>query len=411
MGVLQPSKAIRVAYFQPYSVLYGSERTLVIAIRHLDRTRFEPHVFLPQPGPLEGVLRALGVRIHRVPWLRDRYLSRRGRTALGVLKLIKLLALHRIDVVHLNMWLGREGRVASLAARAVGARVVVGVRTQLERVSAEELRWLSGVSCVMPVTRAAAAPLFEHGPDGPVLDPSRFVIIPPGRELDRLGAPVQVAELESLGMAPGIDVVGTTGAIDPIKGSDVFVRTAAILARRRAALRFVMVGSPYSTAVPAKVRYAEELRQLANDLGLSERLVMAGYRPNAASLIGHFSVFVHPSRSEASGGALIEAMAQGRPIVAAAVGGIPEIVKDGEAGVLVRSHEPEHFADAVLELLDHPERARKLGESAKAWAQRFEARHITRRMEECYVRLVAEEGRAVPRLIPALTRAGSAAMP
>lgn len=405
MGVLQPSKPIRVAYFQPYSVLFGSERTLVIAIRHLDRTRFEPHVFLPLPGPLEGVLRALGVRIHRVPWLRDQYLSRRGRTPLGVLRLIRLFALHRIDLVHLNMWLGREGKVASLAARALGARVVVGVRTQLERVSAEERRWLSGVDCVMPVTRAAAAPLFEPGPQGPVLNSSRFVIIPPGRELDRLGTPVDTAELESLGMVPGTDVVGTTGAIDPIKGSDVFVRTAAILARRRPALRFVMVGSPYS-AVPAKVRYAEELCQFANDLGLSERLVMAGYRPNAASLIGHFSVFVHPSRSEASGGALIEAMAQGRPIVAAAVGGIPEIVKDGEAGVLVRSHDPEHFANAVLELLDDPERARRLGEAAKTWARRFDARLITQQMEDCYERLVSEERGMAGRLIPALTRAG-----
>jgi glycosyltransferase involved in cell wall biosynthesis len=212
-------------------------------------------------------------------------------------------------------------------------------------------------------------------------------------------------------MRPGSEIVGTTGAIDAIKGSDVFVRTAAILARRRPALRFVMVGSPYSTAVPAKVRYAEELRQLADDLGLSERLVMAGYRPNASSLLGHFSVFVHPSRSEASGGALIEAMAQGRPIVAAAVGGIPEIVKDGEAGVLVRSHDPEHFAEAVLELLDDPERARRLGEAAKAWARRFDARLITRQMEDCYERLVVEERGTAGRLIPASTRVGWVATP
>jgi len=81
---------------------------------------------------------------------------------------------------------------------------------------------------------------------------------------------------------------------------------------------------------------------------------------------------------------LLEAMALGVPVVASDTGGIPEVVPDGEAGLLVHTADPNDFAAAILRILTNKEDARRLGEGGRAWAERYDAAAIARAMENCF---------------------------
>jgi polysaccharide biosynthesis protein PelF len=158
-------------------------------------------------------------------------------------------------------------------------------------------------------------------------------------------------------------VVGMVGRIDPLKGVDRFIEVAASVAASVPGTSFVHIGPEE----PAHSAYASLCRQLVEDLGLSDRFTFLGAHPDPSVLLDGLDVVVVPSRSEGMPFALLEAMAAGRPIVASAVGGVPETL--GSTGILV---EPEHLdglAEAVAFLLREPAAAAELGAAARSAAQ------------------------------------------
>jgi glycosyltransferase involved in cell wall biosynthesis len=112
-----------------------------------------------------------------------------------------------------------------------------------------------------------------------------------------------------------------------------------------------------------------ELEAQARRLGLAPHVRFAGWRDNVAEVLALADVFVLPSESEGFGRVLVEAMAMGRPVVATNVGGIPDIVLDGETGLLVEPADPAALASAVGALLDEPARAARLGAAGRARAE------------------------------------------
>src|SRR5205814_9222746 len=101
--------------------------------------------------------------------------------------------------------------------------------------------------------------------------------------------------------------------------------------------------------------YERELRELAERLGVADRVEFAGYRDDARDLMGRAAVVVLPSWTEGLPMTLLEAMARRRAVVATPVGGTPEVVTDGETGVLVPPRDAAALAAALRELLGDPE--------------------------------------------------------
>jgi glycosyltransferase involved in cell wall biosynthesis len=127
-----------------------------------------------------------------------------------------------------------------------------------------------------------------------------------------------------------------------------------------------------------------ELRALARDLGIAERVVFAGSRDDVFALLPALDVFALSSRFEGLPIALLEAMASGVAPVATRVGGIPEVINDGRDGVLVDPGDPTGLAAALTRVLgDDDERAR-IGACARARAGDFDLVHAVRRAEEIY---------------------------
>ena len=132
----------------------------------------------------------------------------------------------------------------------------------------------------------------------------------------------------------------------------------------------------------------ELLVTLARDLGVLPRFRFLGHREDVAALLSEADLFVLPSRSEAFPNAVTEAMAAGLPVVATAVGGIPELVTDGQTGRLVPTGDPMALARAVLDLLDQPSRAAEFG---RAGRRRIEQTYSFDRMVNAFSTLYLSE--------------------
>jgi len=153
-------------------------------------------------------------------------------------------------------------------------------------------------------------------------------------------------------------VIGTVGRLDPRKGHRYLIEASVDIIRQYPEASILIIGSG---------KMESSLKQVASSLGLSERNIrFLGVLKNTSEVLQSMDVFVLPSVEEGLGIAILEAMAAGVPVVATSVGGIPEIVTHGETGVLVAPKNPKMLADAVMDLLAHPDKADRLRQNAKS---------------------------------------------
>jgi glycosyltransferase involved in cell wall biosynthesis len=164
--------------------------------------------------------------------------------------------------------------------------------------------------------------------------------------------PDRAALRADLGLAPDGPVVGTLARHHPVKGLDVLLRALAEVPNAEACL----LGAGPET---------DNLKRLAEDLGVADRVRWAGYRPDGRACLAVFDLFVLPSRAEGFGLAALEAMAAAVPVVATAVGHLPTLLADG-AGRLVPPEDPGALAAAMRALLADDAARRQMAERGRA---------------------------------------------
>jgi hypothetical protein len=154
--------------------------------------------------------------------------------------------------------------------------------------------------------------------------------------------------------------IGMVGNLDARKNPALLVEAAAEVRRAVPDLRVLLIGAFRDPA------YEDAVRGRIAALGLEQTVRVTGFLPNPFPVVGRLCVFAHPARRDPFPLALLEAMALARPIVAAAVGGIPEMLVDGESGVLVPADDAGALARALAALLVDGERRARLGAAAHA---------------------------------------------
>jgi glycosyltransferase involved in cell wall biosynthesis len=201
----------------------------------------------------------------------------------------------------------------------------------------------------------------------------------------RARAPGRAEARRALGLPADAFVVGALGRLVPVKGFDVLVAALpAVAAAVPSALVLLVGDGPERAALHAQ----------AAACGVGRRLHVTGATAEIAHALAACDVLAAPSRNEGMGRALVEAMALGVPVVAAAVGGIPAVVGDGEGGRLVPAGDAAALAEALVELgVDDGLRA-KLAAAAPARAEAFSAEAAAAAMRAVYHELTRERGLA-----------------
>jgi glycosyltransferase involved in cell wall biosynthesis len=220
------------------------------------------------------------------------------------------------------------------------------------------------------------------------LTPSRHIHeIHPGVRLPDRGS-VQgsgAAIRRSLGWEDNT-IVGIVGRLQPWKGQEVFLRGAARLAEARADLRFMVVGG---AILGWEGSYPEDLRRLAANLGIADRVHFAGHQADVHPWFDALDVVVHASFGEPFGLVLVEAMAHGKPLVATNLGGPLEIVEDGTSGLLVPPGDPERLAEAVGRILADPGLAMALSSAAVERSKVFTEERMAKEFADLLTAVVA----------------------
>jgi len=291
-------------------------------------------------------------------------------------QLARIAAREKADLIHTHSF--SAGVVGALAKRLrPGPALVCTVHHYAPESAGWKRRWTTGLMAsraarIITVSDALRSE-FANSPAAS----AKLLTIPNGVDLSALvNEDRGKSSLIELGVSAGEQVVGMVARLAPQKGIEEFVRAAALILKSRPDTRFVLIGEG-----PLRGR-AEELRQ---QLGVRDRLLLAGSRPDARELIAGLDLLVVPSHSEGSSLISMEAMALGKAVVASRVGGIPEVVEDGVTGVLVEAGDAEGLARAIAELLADEPRREKLGRAGKARVWRdFDSRLMVERTSQVY---------------------------
>lgn len=321
----------------------GAERC---ALDLASRLRVEVRTLVPSEGWLTDALRARGVPVEIVP---------RGTVSLG----LRLAAAHRrgeFDLVHAHLTRGLNS--AFVARRLAGVPTIATahimkhapVYRSLTRRGAVVVAVSEFLAEALRAQKATEVVTIRNGTDftGPDREPEPFL-------------------------------VGVVGRLHLWKGQDCLVRALGMLRAEFPQVRARLVGRADSAFAPVLARAIEES-------GMKGRVETPGATDDVAGELDRMAVVAMPSEMETFGIAAIEAVARARPVVAARVGALPEVVQDGVTGLVV-GREPGEIAAALHPLLENPELARRMGEAGRLRVQeRFTLDRTVAAYAELYAR-------------------------
>ena len=380
-----------ILFFDHTAQWSGGEISLFNLVTHLDQTKYRPVVVLFADGPLREKLDQNGITTRVIAL--DESVSGARKDALGAVSLLKLGQLgaiwklmrqlrriirqERARIVHCNSL--KSDLIGGLAARLAGVPVVWHVR---DRIADDYLPSLVVKVFRLAARRIPTRVIAVSDATLSTLPNVRGVAIHNGTVFENFNdLPSQPPFAQ--GKSPTFGIVGR---LTSWKGQHIFLRAAAIVRALVPGAKFCIVGA----ALFGEADYEAELRELAEQLSLDESVEWLGFRRDIPQVVAQMDALVHASTTgEPFGQVLIEGMAAARPVIASKGGGVPEIVLDGETGILVPMNEVEPLALAMLELWRDPERARAMGELGRARVQcEFTIEATARRVEAVWDEII-----------------------
>jgi glycosyltransferase involved in cell wall biosynthesis len=362
---------IRILYYYP-SLHFdtGSPKAMTSLIESLDRAVFQPVYCAAGEGPLTEALVSRGVEIVRGQ--ADGVTFRRPLAGIAAIRRqLALLKAWRIDVLHAHAFLWNTDLI--LAAWTLRIPVILHVHCP-EIVAFQNLN------------RIAARK---------VLFCSRNLMETCGR-LDRIADKAEVLHnaidtgavsrgssiRAELGLNDADIAIGAVAQVVQPKGIDILIETARILLRERSGLVFLVAGP----TPPGHEEFGCRMRAAVQEPELRGRVRFLGSRSDIPDFLASLDLFVLPTRADAFGIVVVEAMAAGLPVIASKVGGIPEILSSPEIGRLVDPLTPEVFAGAIREILALPDRGRSMGAKARlSLTGRFDIATAGERLKKIYL--------------------------
>ncbi len=356
----------------------GVEEVIFNYAKLLDKEAFDVTVACLRPGTISA-------KIAAVPGVRLVHIATKSR----ILRLVRFAALARAvkaDIVHNHAcWYGH------LAGTLSGAKNVETIHNMFSWFTWFE-RWHYGLYSLLAQTMIAVSDhvrryTLDHIP---LMNPSKLVVVRNGIPVERFRDVKADEELRRRhGIASGAPVIGFVGRLTFQKGVEHLIDAAALLAATHPEARILIVGEG---------DLWDDLQTRAAD---RPQVIFAGYQQEIPRYLAMFDVFILPSQFEGLPMSVLEAMAAGKPVVATAVGGTPEVVVDGVTGFLVEPKRADQLAERLSRLIGDPELRLRMGAAGRARVMsHFSAEGMVRATEAIYADLVAGRRRRAGQRTP-----------
>ena len=285
------------------------------------------------------------------------------------------------DIVHAHdpHGVAMAALARSMSTQPKQPRLIVSRRVDFHLARNALSRWkYRQVDCFICASEAIREMLAGDG-----IAKRRIVTVHEGIDLGRVEAAPPAKLHQELWLPHHAPLVGNVAALVPHKGQRCLIEAAAEVVRRQPDARVIIAGE-------GELRDA--LTHQIKQHHLEKHVMLVGFRPDVLSLHKAFDVFVMSSVTEGLGTSLLDAMAAGKPVVATTVGGIPEVVVDGETGILVPPRNHHAMADAIVRLLaDAPLRERMGAAGLARVRERFTAEVMVRNTLLVYERVAGNK--------------------
>jgi len=359
---------------QQADIIGGGQRSLLGLMCGLDRRMFAPLLACPEGGTL-----AKAAREKEVPVAAVDFPSLRGRGILGcggtVWRLRSIVHREGIDLLHANG--SRCMFYAGLAARLTRIPVIWHVR-----IAATDGAWDGFLgrlaTCAVAISEAVRQRLVER------MDRERIRVIYNGEAMERFSEACGETMRRELGSGAEY-LVGMIARLTEEKDHETFLRAARKISAKKPGTRFLIVGED-PTPEEKRDRY---LKSLVAEFGLQQKVIFTGQREDIPAVMAGLDLLIHCAHQEGFGRVLVEGMAAATPVVATRVGGIPEVIEEGETGLLVPPGDVEEVARKTVALLEDPKRRKEMGlRGQRRVRERFSLEAHVGKIQDLYRELV-----------------------
>ena len=384
-----PVQKYRIAFLIDGLSMGGAERLMVPILKHLSRAHFDPYVCAMQSkdgNPMADEIRALGVPVE---CLNIKHL----RELKAIPRLTTYLKSIRADLVHTQLEaaniLGNISakllRLPSVCTIHVMPSLDVKTKTKLH----QKVEWFTlRHFCDRVIAVSEEARQYHRtisgAPNGQVktiyngIDLTTFSNMDSARERSQVRA--------ELGIPPEADVLVTVAVLRPPKGIQFLIRAMPAILASHPNTYYLVVGSG---------SHRDALVEEVSRAGVNERVVFAGMRKDVPRLLASSDIFVLPTLTEALPTVLAEAMAARLPLIASRVGGIPEMVTEGQNGFLIEPEDQESLSRACIRLLKNQEERAEMG--AEGWKivnQKFSIQRQVEQLKDFYLEQLKAYGKS-----------------
>lgn len=320
----------------------GAERLVEISLPYFNRNMYDYEVayFLSHKNDVVPALVSANIPVFCVN-------VKYPFSLLGIIKVFSLIKRRKPDIVHMH--LPYSGIIGRIIGRLAGVKNIVYTEHNIiEKYNVITKTLNIATYPLNSIAIAVSDEVQQSIKRYPFARATKNIVIKNGINLTR----IQISESDklllrkSLGIPGDHKIVGNIAHIRPEKGQEYLIRAAALVIDRYPKVSFLIIG---------REKYAGEVKRLekiAESLGILQNVIFTGFRQDVAALTSIFDIFTLSSLAEGLPLALLESMVQGKPPVTTSVGGIPEVIKDGENGLLVPPKDPIMLANKILRLLE-----------------------------------------------------------
>lgn len=378
----------RILYIIASSQIGGAENFIYTLLRHIDNTRFEKYIICPEGGYYSERFRALA---NKALFINPKRSFMNPATILQTSSFVKD---NNIDILHTMLYTSDfcgitaclfSGRPRVLNTINGFNFLVVNKGTPglKRRVASFIYRFIYRYSDkVLAVSESVKQDLINRR--GIKISPEKIeTVLAAGTNISYDDFPEDdIAYLRTNYLTDKELAVSAIGTLEEVKDYDTMLEAFSIAVRKNPALKLLIAGDG-----PERSR----LQTTASNLGLGKRICFLGAleEKKKNALLSLTDIFVMSSVSEGCPTALLEAMYFEKPVIATRVGGIPEIVRDGETGLLVPERDAGQMADSIFKLAQDREKRIQFGKKARqVFDERFSQRHMLKAYENIYNNLL-----------------------